>query len=100
MFEEDISTAPFMREGTISPNWTYLVQHISQSGAPETIDLEETRFTPYNKEDPRKTPSHETRIIPENKNNTLMTSQSVFQIQESPGRKGAPVSEVIKLPDY
>ena len=47
VFDDEFYTFPFMREGTISPNWAYLVQCISQSGAPENIDLKDTRFTPY-----------------------------------------------------
>ena len=42
VFDDEVSTVPFMREGTITPNWEYLVQCRSQSGAPDNIDLKET----------------------------------------------------------
>ena len=46
VFDDEFSTFPFMREGTIPPNCTYLVQHRSQSNAPENIYLSDTWFTP------------------------------------------------------
>ena len=55
-----------MREVTIHPNWTYLVQSISQSGAPDNIDLKDTWFTPYLDEGPSKTPTHVPRVASEN----------------------------------
>ena len=45
VFDNEFSTVTFIREGTISPNWTYLVQCSSQSGAPKNIDLRYTFFT-------------------------------------------------------
>ena len=47
VFDDNCSTVPFMREGTIPPNCTDLVQCIPRSGAPENIDPKETWFTPY-----------------------------------------------------
>ena len=46
MFDDEFYTVPFMREGTILPNWTDLVQRISQIYAPENIDLKGTWLTP------------------------------------------------------
>ena len=46
VFDDEFSTVPFMREGKIPPNFTYLVQHISQSGTPNNIYLKDTLFTP------------------------------------------------------
>ena len=46
VFDDEFYTVPFMREGTIPPNWTDLVQRSSRSGAPENIDYEYTWFTP------------------------------------------------------
>ena len=40
-----------MREGTIPPNWTDLVQRSSQSGTTENIELKNTWFTTYHEED-------------------------------------------------
>ena len=37
VFDDELSTVPFMREGTITPNWADLVQRSSKSGAPESI---------------------------------------------------------------
>ena len=46
VFDDEFSTVNFMREVTIPPTWTYLVQHSSQSYALENIDLKNTWFTP------------------------------------------------------
>ena len=81
VFGDEFSTVPLMRYGTIPPNWTDLVQHISQSGAQENIDLKYTWFTPYLEEYPIETPTHVPRVTP-----------------ESPVSEGASVSEVIKRP--
>ena len=83
-----------MREGTIPPNWTYLVQRRSKISAPENIDLKDTWFTPDPKEDPKENPSHEPSVDPEN----VMPSQSISQLQGGMDREGAYVSEVIKCP--
>ena len=47
-----------MREGTIPPNWTDLVQGSSQSGATDNIDLNNTQFTSDIEEDPGETRTH------------------------------------------
>ena len=47
LFDDEISTVTFMREGPVPPNWTDIVQRISYSGSPENIDLGDTCFTPY-----------------------------------------------------
>ena len=49
-----IYTVTFMKEGIIPPNWTNIVKHISQSGAPEYVDLKYIWYTPYLEEYPRK----------------------------------------------
>ena len=46
VFDDYFSTVPSIREGTIQPNYTDLVQHSSQSGAPDNIDLRGTWFAP------------------------------------------------------
>ena len=43
----------FTRKGTITPNLTDLVQHISLRGAPENMDIKDTCFTKYFEEGPR-----------------------------------------------
>ena len=53
VFDDEFNTVPFMREGTITLNWTDLVQHSSQSDAPENIDLRDNWFTPDIEEDTR-----------------------------------------------
>ena len=71
MFDDEFTTVPFMREGTIPPNFTDLVQRSSQSVAPENISLKDTWFKPDPGEDPSKTPIHEPSVAPENNNKTL-----------------------------
>ena len=85
-----------MREGKISPNWTNIVQHRSQSGAPDNTDLKDTWFTPYLDEYLSEIPSHELIVAPDNNNNTVTSSPYVPHAQESLSRKGYPVSEVIE----
>ena len=46
VFDDEISTVPFMREGTIPPNLTDLVQHISESDETDNINLKDNWFTP------------------------------------------------------
>ena len=53
VFDNKFSAVTFMMEGTMPPNWTYLVQNISQIGAPENIDLYDTWFSPYIEDDLR-----------------------------------------------
>ena len=98
VFYADFSTVPFMREGKIPKNWTDLVQHSSQSGAPGNIELKYTWFTPYLEEDPSKTPTHVLRVSPENIMNIITFLQSVQQGQEILVSEGESVSEVIKRP--
>ena len=80
-FDDEFSTVPFVREDTIPPNWTDLVQRRSQSGAQDNIDLKDTCFTPDLEEYPIKTPNH----VP------IVTL-------EIPVVEGASVSEAIKRP--
>ena len=84
VINDEFSTVPFIREGTITSNWTDIVQSISQSGAPYNIDLKYTWFTQDIEEDPRKPPSHEPRVTPENINITITLLQSIPDVQESP----------------
>ena len=70
-----------MREVTIHPNWTYLVQSISQSGAPDNIDLKDTWFTPDLEEYPGKKTTHVPRVAQENTRNTITSSKSVQQVK-------------------
>ena len=51
VIDDEFSTVPLTKEGTIPPNCTYLVQCISQSVAPDNIDLKDTWFTQVLKED-------------------------------------------------
>ena len=46
VFDDEFSIVPFMREGTIHPNWTDLVQRISKNVAPDNIAVKYTWFTP------------------------------------------------------
>ena len=81
VFDDEFSILTFMKEGTIPPNWTDLVQCISQIGSQENIDLKNTWFNPDLEEYPIETPTH----VP------IVTS-------EIPVSKEASVSEVIKHP--
>ena len=74
------------------------MQHISQSGSSENIDRKDTWFTPDLDEVPRETPTHVSRVAPENNINMVTSSQPVHQLQESPDRKGESVYELTKLP--
>ena len=79
VFDDEFSTVPFIREVTIPPNWSDLVQCRSQSGAQENIELKDTWFTTYIDEDHTETPTHVPRVTP-----------------KIPVSEGASVSEVIK----
>ena len=46
VFDDELYTISFMREGTIPPNCTDIVQLISYRGVLENIDLNDTWFTP------------------------------------------------------
>ena len=71
-----------MKEGTIPPNYIDLVQSISQSGAPNNIDLKDTWFNPDVEEYTRQTPIYEPSAPLDNISNTLKISQSLSQLQE------------------
>ena len=62
VIDDEFSPVIFMREGTMPPNWTYIVQRRSQSGALDNIDLGNTWFTPDIEEDPIETPIHEPSV--------------------------------------
>ena len=66
VFGGEFSTVAFMREGTIPPNWTDIVQCSSQSGAPDNIDLKDTWFIRYVEGYPVETPIHDPRVAPDN----------------------------------
>ena len=93
VFDDEFSTFSFMREGTIIPNWTDIVQRISQRGALENIDIKDTWFTPDLEEYTRKTQRHEPSINPDNSKKTLMLLQSKLHLHEGPERKRAPSFE-------
>ena len=46
VFVGEFYTVPFMKECTVTPIWTDLVQCSSQIGAPKNIDLRDNWFTP------------------------------------------------------
>ena len=46
VFSDELYKVPFIREGTIPPNWIDILQYISQSNTLENIDLKNTWFTP------------------------------------------------------
>ena len=46
VFDYELYTVPFMREGTIPPNCKNIVQRISKIISPYNIDLKDTWFTP------------------------------------------------------
>ena len=71
VFDDEFSTVPLMREVTIPPNCTDLIQHSSHRSATENIHLRDTWFTLYIEEYPRETPSHSPSVAPDNNNNTL-----------------------------
>ena len=80
VFDYEFSTVTFMREGTITQNWTYLVQGISQIGATDNIDLKDTLLNPNLEEYPRYTPSDEPSVSPNNNNIMLMLLQDVLHV--------------------
>ena len=73
------------------------MQHSSQSGAPENIDLRNTWFDPYFKKYPSETPNHLTRVATENNRNMITSFQSVKKVPEILLSEGASVSEVIEF---
>ena len=98
VFDDDFSAVSFVRYNTILPNWTDIVQHISQSGALDNIDLNDSWFTPDLEECPSKTPRHIPSIAAENRNKNLTSLQSRAHIHEVPNSKGASASYSQKLP--
>ena len=58
VFDDKFSTVLFMREDTLPPNCTYLVQQSTQSGTPDNIDLEDAWFIPDIEEDLSETKTH------------------------------------------
>ena len=82
LFDDEFSTVPFIREGTIPPNWTDIVQHSSQSGAPENIDLKDTWSTTNIEEDSSETQIHEQNVAPENNNKMVMLSHSKPHVEQ------------------
>ena len=87
-----------MREGTIPPNFTDIVQLSSQIVASDHIYLQDTWFTPDLEEDPRKTSSLNLSVAPDNNNKIITSPQSEPHVQEITARKGASASEVHKHP--
>ena len=79
VFGDEFSTVPFMMEGGKTPNWTDLVQHISQRVAPDNIDPKDTWFNSYIEEYPRKK-SHDPIVSPDNNNNTLTSPQFILHV--------------------
>ena len=82
-----------MREGKITPNWTYLVQSSSQSVVLENIDFKDTWFNPDLEEDTIKNSGHVPRVAPDNNRNTLIS----LHIQESTVSERVHFSEVINI---
>ena len=60
------------------------MQHRSQIGATENIELKDTWFTPDIEENTCKTPTHVPRVAPLNNKNMVASLQPVQQVQESP----------------
>ena len=87
-----------MREGKIPPNWTDIVQLISQSGAPYNIDLKNTWFAHDLEEDTSETPSRDPIISPDNNNKMLTLPQYKPHAKEGPAREEAYSSEIHKRP--
>ena len=52
VFDDNLVTVPFMREGKIIPKWLDLVQKRLQEIKPDSIKLNNTWFTPYLKDNP------------------------------------------------
>ena len=98
VFDDDYSTVTFMREFKIPPNWTDLVQRISQSFEPDHIYLKDTWFTTDIEKYPRETPIHMLIVPPKNNKNMITSSHPIQQLQESMVCEGASVSEAIERP--
>ena len=100
VFDDEFSTVTFMREGTILPNRTDLVQRSSQSGVSENVDLKYTWFAPYIEEYPIKTPSCDPSVASDNNNEMIMLLQYKPHAQEIPASKGSLVTALIECPAY
>ena len=87
-----------MRENKIPPNWTDLVQRISQSFEPDHIYLKDTWFTIDIEKYPRETPIHMLIVPPKNNKNMITSSHPIQQVQDSMVSEGASVSKVIDRP--
>ena len=96
VFDDEFSTVIFIREGTIPPNWTYLVQRISQSGAPEYIDIKDTWLTLDIEKYTIGTLTYILRVSPENQINMMTSSHNLQQVDKIMVRKGASVYGVIE----
>ena len=71
-----------MREGTIPPNCTDIVQSRSQKVAPDNIELKDTWVTPDNEEYHRETPSQDSSVTQyNNNNNTHMLLHYIPHVQ-------------------
>ena len=64
VFGDGFYTVTFMREGKIPQNWKDLVQNISQSSAPDNIDLKDNWFTIDLEKDTRENPTHVPIVTP------------------------------------
>ena len=87
-----------MTEDTVTPNWKYIFQHISQNGAPDNIELKNNWFTLDLEEDPRKIRRHKVIFAPDNNNKTLMSLQSEQNLYEIPDSKGESAYELLECP--
>ena len=95
LFDDEFSTVPFIRKGTIYPDWTDLVHHISQSGAPENMHIKDNWFTPDLEEDPIKTSRHKVSVVTttDNKNNMLASYTPKICVHEDIGSEGPCASD-------
>ena len=98
VFDDEVSTNPLIREGTILPNCTDIGQRRSYSVPPDNIDLRDTWFNPYLEEDPIKNPIHEPIFVPYNNNKTLTSSQSEPHVHEDLTNERASNSGIHKRP--
>ena len=82
VFDDEFSTVTFMRESTIPPNCTDIMQRIPKRGEPENIYFKDTWFTTDLEEYPSKPPSHDPGVAPENNNKTLTWYQSELYVNK------------------
>ena len=69
-----------MRQGTIPPNWTDIVQLITKNDTPDNIEIKDNRFNPTLEEDPRKNTRHEPIVTPDNKINRFTSLPSKLNV--------------------